>query len=243
MPKERAFPVGLSESPSAGFGGPFVVPDATVTRLPVYLRTLNELAERGVETVSSEELARQAGVTSAKLRKDLSYLGSYGTRGVGYDVGHLVTRIAEGFGLAGGWRVAIVGVGNLGRALAGYRGFAEKGFTIVALLDSAPELRGVTIGGLPVEDAASLEEVLARTRASIGVIATPAEAAQQICDRLVAAGIRSILNFAPTVLHVPDTVRLRKVDVASELQILAFHATRTNRIPAAGRPTGAEATR
>ena len=200
------------------------VPEATVARLPVYLRALHGLADDGHTTVSSEALAGAAGVNSAKLRKDLSHLGSYGTRGVGYDVGHLVDEISHELGLSRRCSVVLVGVGNLGRALAGYGGFASRGLAIDALLDADRSRVGEVIAGLTVRHIDDLPDVV--TGVSIGVIATPAEAAQEVCDRLVAVGVRSILNFAPTVLSVPDDVDLRKVDLSIELQILSFHEHR-----------------
>ncbi|WP_426563527.1 redox-sensing transcriptional repressor Rex [Angustibacter sp. McL0619] len=202
------------------------IPEATVARLPVYLRALGALAERDTVTVSSEELAVAAGVNSAKLRKDLSHLGSYGVRGVGYDVDYLVYQISRELGLTQDWPVAIVGIGNLGHALAGYAGFATRGFEVVALFDTDPKVVGETVAGLPVRPLDDLEEVSARRPISIGVVATPAGPAQQVCDRLVAAGVRSVLNFAPCVLNVPDDVDVRKVDLSTELQILAFHEQR-----------------
>ncbi|GAA4349305.1 redox-sensing transcriptional repressor Rex [Angustibacter luteus] len=202
------------------------IPEATVARLPVYLRALGALAERDTTTVSSEELAVAAGVNSAKLRKDLSHLGSYGVRGVGYDVDYLVYQISRELGLTQDWPVAIVGIGNLGHALAGYAGFATRGFEVVALFDTDPRVVGETVAGLPVLPLDDLEEVSARRPISIGVVATPAGPAQQVCDRLVAAGVRSVLNFAPCVLNVPDDVDVRKVDLSTELQILAFHEQR-----------------
>ncbi|MBK9738204.1 MAG: redox-sensing transcriptional repressor Rex [Actinobacteria bacterium] len=206
------------------------VPDATVARLPVYHRVLGQLVDAGVTTVSSEELAQACGVSSAKLRKDLSHLGSYGTRGVGYDVRFLTYQISRELGLTQPWGVVIVGAGNLGHALVAYRGFASRGFEIVALLDSHPDVVGQRLGSagseLMVRPMSQLESVVAGERAHIGVIATPAEAAQDVCDRLVSAGVRSILNFAPVVLSVPDDVEVRKVDLAVELQILAFHEQR-----------------
>ncbi|WP_432491845.1 redox-sensing transcriptional repressor Rex [Kineococcus gypseus] len=205
-------------------GGP--VPEATVARLPQYLRALAALAEAGARTVSSEALAEAAGVGSAKLRKDLSHLGSYGTRGVGYDVAELHRHIADRLGQAASWRVVIVGVGNLGHALAGYSGFASRGFTVVGLFDDDPSVVGRVVGGLRVRPLDELAEVAGEPGSAIAVLAVPARNAQQVCDRLVAAGTRSILNFAPTVLRVPDGVDVRKVDLASELQILAFHAQR-----------------
>jgi redox-sensing transcriptional repressor len=202
------------------------IPEATVARLPVYLRTLYALADRGIATVSSEELASAAGVNSAKLRKDLSHLGSYGTRGVGYDVDYLVYQVSRELGLTQDWPVVIVGAGNLGRALANYGGFASRGFRVAALLDSDPAVVGSVIAGHLVRHAGSIESLVTRHEVSIGVIATPAGSAQDVCDRLVAAGVTSILNFAPVVLSVPSGVDVRKVDLSIELQILAFHAQR-----------------
>jgi redox-sensing transcriptional repressor len=202
------------------------VPEATVARLATYLRVLSTLADRGVNTVSSEELAAVAGVNSAKLRKDLSYLGSYGIRGVGYDVTTLIEQISRTLGLTVHRSVALIGVGNLGQALAGYAGFATRGFQIAALVDADPARIGTTIRGLKVADIADLDEIVAEHAITIGVLAVPAAVAQDVCDRLVRAGVTSILNFAAVVLSVPPHVHLRKVDLAAELQILSFHETR-----------------
>ncbi|MER7792974.1 redox-sensing transcriptional repressor Rex [Streptomyces sp. NPDC097640] len=210
------------------------IPEATVARLPLYLRALTALSERSVPTVSSEELAAAAGVNSAKLRKDFSYLGSYGTRGVGYDVEYLVYQISRELGLTQDWPVVIVGIGNLGAALANYGGFASRGFRVAALIDADPAMTGKPVAGIAVQHTDELEKIITDNGVSIGVIATPAGAAQQVCDRLVAAGVTSILNFAPTVLSVPDGVDVRKVDLSIELQILAFHEQRK-----AGEETGA----
>jgi|HigsolmetaAR206D_1030411.scaffolds.fasta_scaffold01526_8 AT-rich DNA-binding protein len=202
------------------------LPEATVARLPEYLRALHILAENGNDTVSSEELAAAAGVNSAKLRKDLSQLGSYGTRGVGYDVALLIDQIEFVLGLTQRRAVALVGVGNLGHALAGYAGFASRGFRIAALFDADPARIGEEINGLVVRHIDDLPQVVAEEGIAIGVITTPASAAQSVADRLVAAGVTSILNFAPCVLSVPDGVDVRKVDLAIELQILSFHEHR-----------------
>jgi len=215
-----------------GREGGRAIPDATIARLPVYHRVLGQLAEAGVSTVSSEGLAQSCGVSSAKLRKDLSHLGSYGTRGVGYDVRFLAYQIARELGLTQPWGVVIVGAGNLGHALVAYRGFASRGFAVVGVLDSHPDVVGRRLGtgdgSTAVRPMTELETVVREGGAQIGVIATPAESAQDVCDRLVAAGVRSILNFAPVVLSVPDDVEVRKVDLAVELQILAFHEQRRN---------------
>ncbi|MBB2900732.1 redox-sensing transcriptional repressor [Kineococcus radiotolerans] len=202
------------------------VPEATVARLPQYLRALSTLAEAGLRTVSSEALADAVGVGSAKLRKDLSHLGSYGTRGVGYDVEQLHRQIADHLGQTTSWNVVIVGIGNLGHALAGYGGFASRGFRVVGLFDDGAHVVGEVVSGLPVRPLDDLPSVLRPGEPTIGVLAVPAEHAQVVCDRLVAAGVTSVLNFAPTVLRVPADVDVRKVDLASELQILAFHAQR-----------------
>ncbi len=202
------------------------IPEATVARLPVYLRALQTLQDRGTATVSSEGLAGAAGVNSAKLRKDLSHLGSYGTRGVGYEVEYLIYQISRELGLTQDWSVAIVGIGNLGRALANYGGFGTRGFRIAALLDADPGVVGRTVASLDVRHIDSLEEVVRSKGVSIGVIATPGGSAQGVASRFVEAGVTSILNFAPVVLNVPDGVDVRKVDLSIELQILAFHAQR-----------------
>jgi redox-sensing transcriptional repressor len=202
------------------------VPDATVSRLPLYLRVLVELAGAGETTVSSDELAEAAGVTSAKVRKDLSALGSYGTRGIGYDVAHLIDEIRTTLGLTQHWSILIAGVGNLGQALARYKGFAERGFRVAALLDVDPTKVGMKVTDLTVRHLDELAGIVAAEAVAIGVIATPAPAAQDVADRMVAAGIRSILNFAPAMLTVPEAVTIRKVDLAIELQILSYYEQR-----------------
>jgi len=202
------------------------IPEATVARLPVYLRALVSLAETGTTTCSSEELAQAAGVNSAKLRKDLSYLGSYGTRGVGYDVDYLRYQIAREIGVTQDWPVVIVGIGNLGHALANYSGFRSRGFRVVALLDADPGRQDEVVAGVDVRPFDDLEAIVSEHSVAIGVIATPALAAQDVADRMVSSGITSILNFAPAVLAVPDGVDVRKVDLSIELQILAYHEQR-----------------
>jgi|Tabmets5t2r1_1033131.scaffolds.fasta_scaffold13446_2 redox-sensing transcriptional repressor len=213
-------------------------PEATVARLPVYLRALTALADQGVATASSEQLATAAGVNSAKLRKDLSYLGSYGTRGVGYDVEYLRYQISREIGLTQDWAVVIVGIGNLGQALANYAGFTTRGFRIASLVDTDPELIGSRIGSHTIEDMADLERLIEQHRVSIGVITTPASEAQAVADRLVRAGVTSILNFAPSVIAVPADVQVRKVDLSIELQILAYHEQRKAAVDGADAPNG-----
>jgi redox-sensing transcriptional repressor len=205
------------------------LPEATVARLPEYLRALHQLAQAGHETISSEALAAAAGVKSAKVRKDLSQLGSYGTRGVGYEVTRLIQQIEEVLGLTQRRNVALVGIGNLGHALAGYGGFASRGFRVGALVDIDPERVGTVLNGVKVTHLDDLPATVAAENIAIGVIATPASAAQMVADRLVAAGVKSILNFAPCVLSVPPDVDVRNVDLAIELQILSFHEHRRAR--------------
>jgi redox-sensing transcriptional repressor len=202
------------------------IPEATVGRLPVYLRGLVDIAESGATTVSSEALAGAAGVNSAKVRKDLSHLGSYGTRGVGYDVAYLIHQIRRELGLTQHWAIVIVGIGNLGHALANYKGFAERGFRVAALVDADPSKVGEVVGGIAVGRVEDLPELVAAEQIAIGVIATPAAVVQEVADLMVGAGIRSILNFAPAVIAVPAGVSVRKVDLAIELQILAFYEQR-----------------
>jgi redox-sensing transcriptional repressor len=203
------------------------IPEATVGRLPLYLRGLVELAENGLGTISSEGLAEATGVTSAKVRKDLSHLGSYGTRGVGYDVAYLIHQIRRELGLTQPWPIVIAGIGNLGHALANYRGFAERGFRAAALVDNDPAKVGEIVGDLAIRPVEDLGAIAREHEALIGVISTPAGAAQQVADAMVDAGIRSILNFAPVSLAVPVGVSVRKVDLAVELQILTYYEQRT----------------
>jgi redox-sensing transcriptional repressor len=201
---------------------PRIVPEATVARLAVYLRVLAGLADDGRSHVSSGELATAAGVNPAGLRKDLSYLGPCGVRGVGYSVAGLRERLTEALGGERSRPCVLIGIGRLGSALADYAGFASRGFQFVGLLEADPRRIGERVGGCTVRPIEELESVVADTGASIGVITTPAEVAQSVCDRLVAAGVRSILNFAPVALTAPAGVDVRKVDLSVELQVLAF---------------------
>jgi len=202
------------------------IPEATVARLPVYLRSLLELADAKVTTISSERLAEMAGVNAAKVRKDLSYLGSYGTRGVGYDVEYLLFQMSRELGLTQDWPVVIVGIGNLGHALANYAGFTQRGFPVVALVDADQSKVGQKVGDLTIRHLDELPQIAAEHDIAIGIIATPAHAAQDVADRLTQAGVSAVLNFAPSVISVPGEVTLRKVDLAVELQILSFYQQR-----------------
>jgi redox-sensing transcriptional repressor len=202
------------------------IPDATVARLPVYLRVLTEQSDLGADGISSDGLAELAGVNAAKVRKDLSYLGSYGTRGVGYEVGYLVYQIRRELGLTHDWPVVVVGAGNLGQALAGHAGWAERGFPVAGIVDIDAAKVGSTLGGLKVRHMRDLSDIVRVKGVHIGVITTPPEAAQGAAEELVTAGVTSILNFAPVVLVVPPAVEVRQVDLALELQILRSHEQR-----------------
>ena len=201
-------------------------PEATVARLPVYLRILGEQSEAQVDRISSDRLAELAGVNAAKVRKDLSYLGSYGTRGVGYEVDYLVYQVRRELGLNHDWPVVIVGAGNLGQALAGYGGFGDRGYPVAGVVDVDPAKIGSVLGGVRVRHIDELAHIVQARRVNIGVVATPPAAAQDAAERLVRAGVTSILNFAPVVLSVPRSIEVRKVDLAVELQILSYHEQR-----------------
>jgi redox-sensing transcriptional repressor len=205
------------------------IPEATVARLPVYLRSLMAVADEKISTISSERLAEMAGVNAAKVRKDLSYLGSYGIRGVGYDVEYLLFQMSRELGLTHDWPVIIAGVGNLGQALANYGGFGDRGFPVAALVDADKAKVGKVVGGIKVRHIDDLNAIVAEHQSALGIIATPAAAAQDVADRMVAAGVSSILNFAPAIVTVPEGMSLRKVDLAVELQILSFYQQRRNR--------------
>jgi redox-sensing transcriptional repressor len=199
------------------------IPEATVARLPLYLRALSEAARDRTVTISSEALAVRAGVNAPQVRKDLSHLGSYGTRGVGYDVAYLLRQINRQLGLTEDRRVAIIGAGNLGQALACYGGFPSRGFHVVAVFDIDPGKIGMRLGPAVVHPTSSMVEVIQDEKVAIAVIATPAPVAQGVADAAVAAGVGSILNFAPTTVIVPPPVALRQVDLGIELQILSFY--------------------
>jgi redox-sensing transcriptional repressor len=214
------------------------IPEATVARLPLYLRVLGEVAAERTVTISSETLAARAGVHAPQVRKDLSHLGSYGTRGVGYDVAYLVHQINRQLGLHEERRVAIVGAGNLGHALASYGGFPSRGFHVVAVFDVDPAKIGTALGSTVVRPVAGMVDVLREEQVAIVIIATPAAAAQSIADTAVAAGVGSILNFAPTTVAVPGHVALRQVDLGIELQILSFYEQHAVAAPLAAGQVG-----
>ena len=198
------------------------IAESTVRRLSIYLRFLEEFEVRGATTVSSEELARRGGTTSAQVRKDLSFFGSFGKRGLGYSVPELSTALREILGLGREWRVVIIGAGKIGAALAQYRGFRQRGFNILAVYDSNPEKVGRTLEGIEIRDMSRFEEDVAREQPEIAVIAIPGEGAQEVLDRIVRTGIKAVLNFAPVQLHAPADVTVKAVNMAMELEGLSF---------------------
>jgi redox-sensing transcriptional repressor len=205
------------------------IADSTVRRLSLYLRFLEESTQRGLVTISSDELARRGGTTSAQVRKDLSFFGSFGKRGLGYSVPELTESLREILGLRREWQVIIVGAGKIGTALAQYRGFRQRGFRVVAVYDCDPKKIGSKWDSLTVRDMATIERDIAKERPDIAVLTTPAEVAQSVVDRLVTAGVRAVLNFAPLQLQVPPDVTLRNVNMAMELEGLSFALTNRDR--------------
>jgi redox-sensing transcriptional repressor len=201
------------------------IADSTVRRLSAYLRFLEDFESRGLTTISSEELAKQGGTTSAQVRKDLSFFGSFGKRGLGYSVPELASRLREILGLGREWKVVIVGAGKIGAALAQYRGFRQRGFTILAAYDNNPEKVGRKLEGIPVRDIESLERDILRDKPDIVVLTVPGDEAQKVVDRVVKAGVKAILNFAPTQLQAPPDVTVKAVNMAMELEGLSFALT------------------
>jgi redox-sensing transcriptional repressor len=198
------------------------IADSTVRRLSLYLRFLEEFEEQGIETVSSEALSSRGGTTSAQVRKDLSFFGSFGKRGLGYSVPELLRQLRDILGLGRRYRVAVVGAGKMGSALVQYHGFRQRGFDIVAIFDVDPGKIGHRWNGLSVQSVAELEGFLKQHPVDIAVLVIPAEVAQGIADRLVALGLKAILNFAPAQLTVPDDVALKTVNLALELETLSY---------------------
>lgn len=198
------------------------IADSTIRRLSLYLRHLEEARERGVDTISSDDLARRGGTTSAQVRKDLSFFGSFGKRGLGYSVPELETALRSIMGLGRSWRVVIVGAGKIGAALANYRGFQQRGFHVVAAYDTNPDKVGRTLDGVPVKDMANLAREVSTDRPDIAILTVPGEHAQAVVDQLVAAGVKAIMSFAPAQLQVPHDVALKTMNMAMELEGLSF---------------------
>ncbi len=201
------------------------IADSTVRRLSAYLRFLEDFDERGLTTISSEELAQRGGTTSAQVRKDLSFFGSFGKRGLGYSVPELSRQLSDILGLGREWRVVIVGAGKIGAALAQYRGFRQRGFVVLRAYDNNPDKIGKTVEGMAVSDISQIERDFARDQPDIVVLAVPGEAAQRILDRIVKTGVKAVLNFAPTQLQAPSDVTVKTVNMAMELESLSFALT------------------
>jgi redox-sensing transcriptional repressor len=201
------------------------IADSTVRRLSAYLRFLEDFEQRGLSTISSEELAKRGGTTSAQVRKDLSFFGSFGKRGLGYSVPELAGRLREILGLGKEWRVVIVGAGKIGAALVQYRGFRQRGFNVLAAYDNNPEKIGRKLEGIPIRDIDQLEKDIPREKPDIVVLTVPSDQAQRVVDRVVKAGVKAILNFAPTQLQAPADVAVKTVNMAMELEGLSFALT------------------
>jgi redox-sensing transcriptional repressor len=199
------------------------VPAATVPRLSQYLRKLQEIQNRGTTTISSRQLADEVGTNPAQIRKDLSYFGEFGIRGVGYDVDRLIAELKKCLGLDHSWNVIILGSGKLGTALARYRGFQKQGFNLIAMFDTAKSVVGKDRGAGPVLPMDDLEPFIEKNRVDIAVVTTPAVVAQSIIDRVVGAGVPSVLNFAPIRAHADKPAILRQVDLSTELMTLSFY--------------------
>lgn len=202
---------------------PLEIPEVVINRLPLYARALAELAERGETVVSSQTLGEMLEVTPAQIRKDLSYFGRFGKQGRGYHVQTLLSKLREILGLDRQWRVIVVGVGRLGQAIVEYGGFEPQGFVIVAAFDANPDLVGKQVGRISIRHVDELESFLREQPVDIAIVAVPASAAQEVIDRLVASGVRAILNYAPTTPHVPPDVSIRNVDPVIAMQSMTYH--------------------
>ena len=200
-----------------------IVPDVVISRLPWYLQTLNQLARQGMHTVSSKELADRLGSTAAQIRKDLSYFGGFGKQGTGYSVYYLIEQLQKILNLDRVWQVVVVGAGDLGRALTRYQGFASRGIEIGLLFDVDPKVVGTAVGSVVVEGVADMEEKIREKDIKIAILTVPAQAAQQTADRLVSAGIKSILNYAPITLITPESVHVQHIDPVLHLQRMMYY--------------------
>jgi redox-sensing transcriptional repressor len=202
---------------------PVDIPDVVIDRLPIYARALKLLEREGREVVISHELGTQLGVTPAQIRKDLSYFGRFGKQGRGYNVQRLLSELRQILGLDQQWTLALVGVGNLGRAIVTYGGFAPEGFYIVEAFDASPEIVGQRVGQLVVRNVKEVSKVLRRKPVDIGIVAVPASAAQGVIDTLVSCGVKALLNYAPMAARVPGDIRMRHIDPVLALQSMTFY--------------------
>jgi redox-sensing transcriptional repressor len=206
--------------------GQIVISKATIDRLPLYFRTLRLAQDEGIDIISSDELGRRLGITPEQIRKDLASFGQFGKKGVGYYVNELKRNVGEILGLDNHWNIAVIGIGHLGAALANYQNFVTLGFNLVALFDQNPDVIGSTVNHVNVEDIKDLDEIIKERKVHIGIIAVPAAFAQGVADKLVAAGVRGIWNFAPVKMKVPDTMHIVNEDLSVGLSSLSYHITR-----------------
>jgi redox-sensing transcriptional repressor len=206
-----------------GIGSDEAIPDIVIRRLPIYVRTLRDLRDREIASISSDELADHIGVTAAQIRRDLSYFGRFGKQGKGYDVGFLADTIGKILQLDRQWDVALAGFGNLGRAIAHYRGFIPSSFNVVAIFDRNEDHVGQEVDGITIQRPDRITEEVARLGIKLGIIAVPASAAQLVADQMVAGGIQALLNYAPVVLKVPSNVTIREIDPVSAMQSMTYY--------------------
>jgi redox-sensing transcriptional repressor len=199
------------------------IPEATIIRLSVYSRYLTEVDRKGIITISSGDIAEGVGVSPAQVRKDLAYFGEFGIRGVGYNAKDLRRNILRILGLSEGWDLSLIGIGNLGMALCSYQGFKDRGFIITSIFDNNPEKIGKFVNGIEIMAVDRIEEIIPQRKTQIAVITVPVDAAQEVADKLVKAGIKAILNFAPIALNVPPEIELRNVDLTVNLEVLTFN--------------------
>ena len=202
---------------------PSSIPDIVISRLPVYLRALERLSQEGQEVTSSHELGKHLGISSAQIRKDLSHFGGFGKQGTGYRIAYLKEQLRQVLHVERDWEVALVGAGDLGSAVARYRGFANRGFHIACIFDSAPEKVGKRIGDFPIQPMSDLRAEISRRGIQIAMIATPAEGAQEVADELIAGGVRAILNYAPINLNVPADIHVQYIDPVIHLQRMTYY--------------------
>ncbi len=199
------------------------IPDIIIGRLPIYLRALQRMAEKGMKTTSSQELGEYVGISAAQIRKDISQFGEFGKQGTGYSIAFLMDKLREILKVNRMWDVVVVGVGDMGHALARYQGFANRGFRVAMIFDADPSKIGKKVGDFTIEDASKLVECVRSAKIKVAMVTVPASAAQEVTDKLVQAGVKAILNYAPTSLNVPSTVHVQHIDPSTHLQRMTYY--------------------
>lgn len=199
------------------------IPDIIIGRLPVYLRALQRMTEMGLKTTSSQELGEHVGISAAQIRKDISQFGEFGKQGTGYSIEYLVNKLSEILKVDRIWDVVVVGAGDIGHAVANYQGFSNRGFRVVAIFDNDKEKVGTSIGEFTVEDTESMAEKIKSSDIKIAMLTVPASVAQDVADKLVQAGVRAILNYAPISLNVPNNVKVQYIDPSTHLQRMTYY--------------------